>query len=308
MIRDTNSTTMDPPNLAGSIPQPENTRSPLSKISAHGHIPHKKNAILGLILLVVLFAGIAITMLSLQTQKDTRSRATLTGPTLALSPATKTATIGETFSLGITMNTNADTVSAAELHLSYDPTAIQILSFTPGAILPVVLVPETHTNGVISVILGVQPASPFKGADIMGTWTIKILAAKQSSIAFTSATRVAALGKDTDALVSATGTTIIGTLVSTPTPTKTPTPTPLPSGTPGPSPTPTPLLGDITGEEGVPDGVVDLFDYSAIVEHYGETGAPGFRPEDITGEEGVPDGVVDLFDLSVVIENYGKTR
>jgi hypothetical protein len=64
------------------------------------------------------------------------------------------------------------------------------------------------------------------------------------------------------------------------------------------------IFGDITGEEGVPDNVVDLFDYSAVVEHYGNTG--NALPEDITGEEGVPDGIVDLFDLSVTIEHYGE--
>jgi len=42
------------------------------------------------------------------------------------------------------MDTDNDTVSAAELHISYDPASIQIVSFFPGTTLPVILTPETH--------------------------------------------------------------------------------------------------------------------------------------------------------------------
>jgi hypothetical protein len=191
--------------------------------------------------LLLLLVSLGILILSLQKTQDMRSRATVTGTTLALSPATKTAAIGETFYLGSTMDTHTDTVSAAELHLSYDPTAIQILEFTPGTILPVVLVPETHANGAISVTLGAQPASPFKGADIVGTWTVKILAAKQSSVSYTSSTKIAAIGKPTNALDSTTGSIITGGTGSTPTGTTTPTETPIPTPTSTPPPTPTPV-------------------------------------------------------------------
>lgn len=209
------------------------------------HVPRKthKNKLLPLFILFMLAAGIAISMLSMNASQDTRSRATVTGTKLSISPATKTAIIGETVTLGITINTDTDTVSAAELHLSYDPTAIQILSFAPGTILPVILTPETHVNGAISVTIGAQPSSPFKGAGIVGTWTIKILAAKQSSLNFASSTQVAALGKNTNALVSSIGSSITGTAGtgSTPTPTvphaNTPTPTNPPQHTPTPTPT-----------------------------------------------------------------------
>ncbi len=198
----------------------------------HDHTPHRQMQLFSLIAAVVLLMGMGIVILLMKNTQDTRSRATLTGTTLALSPATKAGSIGETFSVGITMNTDTDTVSAAELHLSYDPTAIQITSFTPGTQLPVILVPETHTNGAIAVTLGTQPTSPFKGAGIVGTWTVKILATKQSSVSFTSATQVAALGKSTNALASKTGSTITGTAAGTPTPTPLSSPTPTPARSP----------------------------------------------------------------------------
>ena len=203
-----------------------------------------------LIPVLFLIAAMGAVIFSLKTTQDTRSRATDTGPTLALTPSAKSAAVGSTFTVGATINTNSDSISAVELHLTYDPTAIQIVSFTPGTILPVVLSAETHTNAAISVILGSQPTSPFKGSDILGNWQIKILAAKQSSLNFTSASQVAAIGKTTNALVAATGATITGSssITGTPTPTPiwTPTPTPNPTNIPALTATPIPGITSLT--------------------------------------------------------------
>lgn len=68
------------------------------------------------------------------------------------------------------------------------------------------------------------------------------------------------------------------------------------------------IPGDISGDTGTPNGVVDLYDYNAIVEIYGQTGTPGWIPADMTGETTPPDGVVDLYDLNIVVENYGRTQ
>jgi hypothetical protein len=217
-------TNLDTPQ-ANPIAEPTGIPSP----STHP-FPRKvqKNILLLLPIVVLFIAGIALVLLSQQKTQDMRSRAALTGPTLALSPTTKTVVVGESFTVGATINTNTDTVSAAELHLTYDPAAIQVLSFTPGTVLPVVLSPETHANGSISVTLGASPTSPFKGTDIVGTWTMKMIAAKQPSIQFTSTTAVAALGKPTNALAGTTGSTITvsGTAV-TPLSTSHPTLTPV---------------------------------------------------------------------------------
>ena len=213
-------------------------KSPSVSASAPHHAPIKHKKVWPVIsILFVLIVGLGAILFStqnVQKPQDTRSRVTVTGTTLALNPSAKTATIGTTFTVGITTNTDTDTISAAELHLTYDPTAIQIVSFAPGTILPVVLVTETHTNGVITVVLGAQPASPFKGAGIMGTWTVKILAAKQSSISFATTTRVAAIGKNTNALVSSAGIDITGMSINTPTTTPILTHTPIPTATPIP--------------------------------------------------------------------------
>ncbi len=183
------------------------TPSSLSNYSYNSFFRHP--VITYILIALVIIAGLGIVMLM-----GERLKASNNGPVLALAPATKTLRVGETFSEGIILNTNADTVSAVELHLSYDPNAIQILNFIPETPLPVVLVPETHSNGVLSVSLGVQPDKPFKGAGIIGTLNLKILASKQSSLNFTSKTAVAVVGKTTNALVSKTGTTIRGAVTA----------------------------------------------------------------------------------------------
>ena len=247
---ESNSTNLQQEQIIEPIPQQEMVTP----------IPKQKTGML-LLVTIVLLAGLAAGMMSLNSTADIRSKATNNGPTLALSPASVSKAVGNTVAVGILLNTNTDTVSAAQLSLSYDPTAIQIMSVTQGTPLPVILVPETHANGGISLTVGVQPATPFKGSGIIGTVNVKILAAKQSTLTFTSATQVAAIGKTTNALVSATGSTIIGTVAgtptltptripgttATPTPTRQPTSTPTPTRIPGTtnSPTPTRMSGAI---------------------------------------------------------------
>lgn len=303
----------------------------------------------GILLSIFLLLTIAVAVYFAGKPQELRKKATGTGVSMVLAPATIAVVPGKTFPLQIVINSGTYKVSGAQISLNYTPSAIEVTKFAAGSALPVVLVPPVINNGTVTMTVGAQPANPPtapSGSFIVGTLTVQAKTVGATALNFTStlnANIVTVLFVTTNALETTTGsqitiqqptptpgptntptptptpthaptptaTPIPGTTVTptpTPTPTKTPTPTPLPSGTPGPSPTPQPLRGDITGEEGVPDGVVDLFDYSAIVEHYGETGAPGFRPEDITGEEGVPDGVVDLFDLSVVIEHYGEGR
>jgi len=88
---------------------------------------------------------------------------------LTVLPSSVTAKVGATTTIGASANTGTNTMSAMELNLTYDPTAIQVVSFTPGTILPVVLKSETHASGNISVILGVKPTAPFRGT---GHWEL----------------------------------------------------------------------------------------------------------------------------------------
>ncbi len=69
------------------------------------------------------------------------------------------------------------------------------------------------------------------------------------------------------------------------------------------------LVGDITGPEGVPDGLVDIDDVIFVAIRFGLVkDDPGWDPRaDITGPEYlVPDGLVDIDDVILVAIHFGE--
>ena len=72
------------------------------------------------------------------------------------------------------------------------------------------------------------------------------------------------------------------------------------------------ILGDITGPEGVVDGIVDIYDLSFMAKAYGikegDLNWDEYSVADITGHEEVPDGVADIYDLAACGKNYGKSQ
>jgi len=217
-----------------SIPDPIiPSKSPHKPFKIHLHSSYASKVVLPLLLVLVITLATFGVSSYIKNQQLVGSHASAQGVTLSLIPEQKTGAVNETFTLSAVMDTDNDTVSAAELHISYDPASIQIVSFFPGTTLPVILTPETHAGGNISVVLGVQPASPFNGGGILGTWTVKILNTNQTSIQFTSATAVAAIGKTTNDVVAKIGMTVNPKPKQTPTPTpgKSPSPSPTPGGT-----------------------------------------------------------------------------
>ena len=195
--------------------------------------------------IIVILGGLLAAVYFIKTSLDNRNRAAFSGPSLSLNPARLTAPVGQTFSVGIILDTATDSVTATELHLSYDPTAIEIINFTNGTTFPSVLPPgESHGNGAFSVIPGNY--SPFKGAVILCTLKIKILSLKSSAINFTSDTQIAAIDKNGNPLpgnvLAGTTGAIINPAIASPTPTIKPTGTPKPTNTP--IPTPTDIPGD----------------------------------------------------------------
>lgn len=49
------------------------------------------------------------------------------------------------------------------------------------------------------------------------------------------------------------------------------------------------------------DGVVNIFDYNALLGSFGKTGRSGFEPADI-----IQNGVVDIYDFNALLQNFGK--
>ncbi len=179
-------------------------------------------SILGLLFLT---AGLIAGAMYIKYPQFFRGKAASSGPTLTIAPSTKTSTVDEVYSLSVILNTDTDTVSAVELHLTYDSAALEIQSFTPGTDLPVVLSPTVIGGGSLAVTLGVSPTAPFKGSTTLGTLSVKALTSATSSISFAGSTLVASIGKPANSLASATGAQInppAATVAPTPTATSTP--------------------------------------------------------------------------------------
>lgn len=233
-----------------TVPPSEQHRSTVPIRPSSG----KPNIFLLVFVLILLAGGLLGAMLLTGKGTELRSRATSTGPKLSLIPANKSLPVGQQFTFTISLNTQADTVSAVQLEMSYDQTALDNVTFINGSILPVVLKAPTVANGKVRVAVGVNPQSPYKGTGVLGTLRVRGKSAKQSTIAFTNNTMTASLGKTTNSLASKAGSTVTVTSTNNPTntptqppgPTNTPTPgsspTPSPTPTPGPSPTPSPTL------------------------------------------------------------------
>ncbi len=225
----------------------------------------KRLLVLGSVFLAGII-GIVVTLLLLRTSQDLRSQASLSGPTLSLVPSQKTGVVGESFPVNILVDTHTDSISAVELHLSYDSKLLKITGFTTGSILPVVLKPESHDASTINVVLGVRPESPFKGSGILGTLNVQILGTS-SDVKILSTTQVASIGKTTNTLDFAKSintlaiTTVPGGVTITPTLTSTPTPvsplsfttTSLPAGTQG-----RPYSTSISGQSRTPNDVLNI--------------------------------------------------
>jgi hypothetical protein len=189
----------------GEVPPVQSTQP--SFVSAR-RLSTKGLFVLGILIALLVGSFFAVSELLKKPEKPlTRVE---TGPKLVMMPPLISAKVGETAEIRITLDTQTDTVSAGELHLTYDPSAVRILGFTVGSILPVELTKFSDTSGTAVVALGALPTSPYKGADTVGTLQIKILSAKQSSLEFANTTKIASVGKNTNSLMSSAGTVCMG--------------------------------------------------------------------------------------------------
>lgn len=167
----------------------------------------KKKAIIFAILLVVLLFGTVATLYLSSKEQDIRGRASYVGPKLSMVPSVIETNTNAESSIGVILNTNDDTVSAAEIHLSYNPQVLEIISFSANESMPVILSPEKHSNGESIVIIGVKPEKPLKGTKTIGTFKIKRLSKQDTEIKLDKSL-VASIGKNTNSLTSSTGTNI----------------------------------------------------------------------------------------------------
>ena len=206
--------------------------------------------------IIIILAGLLAAVYLVKNTLDIRNKAVSGGASLSFSDNQKSGLVDDEITLGIILNTGTNNfVTAVELHLSYDPTAIEMTNFTKNdTIFSGTLPPGPPVNGEFKVTP--STFSPYNGSGLLGTLRIKILGPpKTSRIDFTSKTKMSAIGSSGDVLLgNFTGINIIGlsptpiptntsiptikpTLTATPTKAPTATPTKVPTSTPTPTPT-----------------------------------------------------------------------
>ena len=68
------------------------------------------------------------------------------------------------------------------------------------------------------------------------------------------------------------------------------------------------MIGDITGQDGWPDGECDMRDVGLVARHFGQNSPPASANCDLTGPTtGVPDGTIDMRDVGLVARHFGET-
>ncbi|MBI4028993.1 MAG: hypothetical protein HY376_01385 [Candidatus Blackburnbacteria bacterium] len=212
----------------------------------------KKNVIIGTIVLVFLTVGLVVGMLLVKQQQDLRKNAA-PATTLSILPPTKTANVGDEVNLTVQMNTATNTVTYAELGVTFDPQKLTLKDFTPlSEMLPIVFVsPQiNNTTGTATIKLTAQPANPPQGQG--GLATLKFIAKGPgtATVSFTPQTLIQGVNEGTNVLASQNSATItvLAPAAALPTPTTTtltalstgttPTPTSNPIGGLGTTPTP----------------------------------------------------------------------
>jgi len=184
----------------------------------------KKIPLIPLLFISLTLVGVIVGMVMMNTKRSVKTRASGNGVALSLLPATQEASVGQEFTEEIIINTKDQTVSGAELYLTYDTTKVQAIDIKEGTFLPVVLTKGTIKNGTVSITLGCQPSSPQKGSGVLASVKFKLLANTPANITFTDATLVTAIDNKTDNVVDTkVGATITISSAPTTAPTVAPT-------------------------------------------------------------------------------------
>lgn len=203
----------------------------------------RKKIILGILVFVILAAGLVGGLFLLRQQQEIRKKAA-PATTISILPATTTARVGEDFDLTVEMDTKTNTSTAADIQIAYDTAKLTLKSLTPSTFLPVVLVaPQVNnTTGSATVTLGTQPANPPQGKGTLATLRFTPKTAGTVNVSLGPATRATGIQEGTDIIVARNGSsvTILAAAGATPTPTPVPTTTP---ATPTPTPIPTLAAG-----------------------------------------------------------------
>lgn len=155
-----------------------------------------------------------------------------------------TVTLGSLLDLEVVLGAPNNDVTAAEVHMTFDPMYLEVQSVDIQEHLPQVLEATVINGGRISFVVGSNPETPQRGSGTLAKITFRTIGLGNTRVDFDESTQVAAVGFNSNVLYTSTPSNITITTGAT----TTPSPTATPSATPTPTVaiTPTPSTADLT--------------------------------------------------------------
>ena len=201
------------------------------------------------IILLIILAVVPLTVYMVGQQQELRSKAA-PATVLTLNPNTMTKNKGDIFSFDVQIDTAANNVAVAELHVIYDATKLEALSITNGPLAPKIAASGVVGGGTASITVRAENTTkPIKGTGTIAVIRFRAIERTEtlSQVKFDTTTFVSGLGESNPNVLtssipasvtisagqsSQTVPTSIPTVAPTPRPTtdqplaETPTPTP----------------------------------------------------------------------------------
>jgi len=199
---------------------------------------------LSVLILIFLLLSLPVAIWLVKRQQEIRMRAT-PATTLAISPPSVTKTVGDSFVLQITVNTETNSVVAADLDINFNPQVLELTGISPGEFFTSPTeASKTINNTTGNVLYALTSFTAQPGSGNLASVVFNAKGVGTSPISFGSQTGVYASGGENVLQQTSPGTVnITGGATPTPTPTSGPTSTPTPAGQGGgtiPTSTPTP--------------------------------------------------------------------
>lgn len=128
-----------------------------------------------LLVMLLLLVAIPATIFLVGKNQELRQKAA-PATSLAITPAIVSKKVSDTFSMEVTIDTGANQVVAAELHLVFDPAKLEAQTITNGALFPNILASGIVDRGTASITVGAQSATkPVTGKGTVAVVKFKAL-------------------------------------------------------------------------------------------------------------------------------------
>lgn len=162
----------------------------------------------------------------------------------------------------------SNNLTSVVIEILFDPTQVEISDVTFTDRLPTIIVPVAIDNGRLTFTLGADlQTEGISGTGNLASFTVKPLVPGDIPLTFGPQNIATTFGVDDNMLMMVASPTVKSL-----------------------------YPGDITG-----DKLVDIFDFSALLQDFDQTGEIGFSLADLK-----QDGVIDVFDFNLLLFNFEK--